>query len=432
MNWFSLLKWPIIVVVLTGVGYAGYSVLHHDSHEEEKPIRPIVAVPITLAKITARAIQRTIEVVGTLEGYEELNIAPKVEGRVLSIHADLGDEVAPGEPLAEIDDTDYRLAVLEAERGLDLELARLGLKTLPTNGKLDLTRVPAVMRMKSTEENAKSVLDRARRMVKITSVEEMEKVQMDYRVAQSMREHAELEAYAHLAGARLKQAQLDTARQRLSDTIIRVPTPSAKRLPTGMSDAKNLRYIVAARKCSEGEIMRVFPAPVMFRLVIDNPLKLVATVSERWLSEVRIGQSVTLQIEARSKETFQGTLSRINRVVDRQNRTFTVEVSIPNPERKLSPGSFVKARILTRADDKALTVPEEAIVRFAGVVKIFLRQGDKVKSVNVTLGETLQVGPHRWVEVLGEFSESAEVVVTGQTQLADGSLIRVREVEVGQ
>ena len=72
------------------------------------------AVAVTVAPVTTRRIQRTVQVVGTFHGLEQVTIIPKASGRIVRIHHDVGDLVRPGEVLMELDDTDLRLAVDEA------------------------------------------------------------------------------------------------------------------------------------------------------------------------------------------------------------------------------------------------------------------------------------------------------------------------------
>jgi len=68
-------------------------------------------------------------------------------------------------------------------------------------------------------------------------------------------------------------------------------------------------------------------------------------------------------------------------------------------------------------------VPIEAIVRYAGVTKVFaIRDG---KAVDVPIGTGVEGAG--WVEVTGELEAGAQVVVSGQSQLADGTAILVRE-----
>jgi multidrug efflux pump subunit AcrA (membrane-fusion protein) len=429
-NRWRLLAGVAVLAVLLGAGLAyGPALRGGSTPAEEGAARSVAEVPVTVASVTTRTIQRRVAVVGTLEGHEEVNLQAKVEGRVLRIHHDIGDVVAPGAVLAELDPTDHRLALNEAQLGLKLELAKLGLDELCD--RLDASRIPSVIRARSQEDNARQMAGRARRLGagRVIGAEEMEKLQTEQRVAKASREQAEMEAQATLASARLRQAQVETARQRLVDTRVLAPAPSPGRLPPGCSPG-SLRYVVAARRVAEGEMVRPIAGTVLFRLVIDQPLKLVAQVPERHIGEVRTGQSVALSVEAYPGETFTGTVARLNPTVDRGSRSFTVEVHVPNESRRLRAGSFAKASILTRTAGVA-TVPEEAVVRFAGVVKVFVIDKGLARAALVRTGESVTLRdsspPRRWVEVTGALRPGSTVVVSGQSQLADGTRVQVRK-----
>src|SRR5205085_2523376 len=150
------------------------------------------------------------------------------------------------------------------------------------------------------------------------------------------------------------------------------------------------------------------------------------------LGEITIGQPVDIEVEAYRKELFQGRVSRVNRTVDRTNRTFQVEVEVPNPDRRLSAGSFAKAAIHTRVDDQALTVPEEALVAFAGVTKVFVVRDGKSTDVKVSLsGVRISLSDKNgrtqfWAEVRGDLKPGDMVVTSGQSQLAEGSRVVLR------
>jgi multidrug efflux pump subunit AcrA (membrane-fusion protein) len=100
---------------------------------------------------------------------------------------------------------------------------------------------------------------------------------------------------------------------------------------------------------------------------------------------------------------------------------------VRNDDGELHPGGFAKASILTRRDSQAHVVPMEAVVRFAGVTKIFIveeKDGKPVaRAINVTTGQE----SGGLVEVIGEIPSNARVVTTGQTQLADGTAVVIRD-----
>jgi len=102
------------------------------------------AVVVTAEQVAMRPIQRTVDAVGTLHGFEELTVSSKVEGRVVRIHHDLSSVVKPGDILLELDATDTRLAVDQAERSLQAELAKWSFELVPDEG-YDLSQLPMVV-----------------------------------------------------------------------------------------------------------------------------------------------------------------------------------------------------------------------------------------------------------------------------------------------
>jgi len=428
--------------------------------------------------------------VGSLYGKDEVTITPKVEGRILKIHHDVGDVVRPGELLLELDPTDYQLAVAEARRALELELSKLGLKELP-RGRYDVAALPSVIRAAALERNSVSRRDRLLRLSGggASSAEDRDQAQTDYEVAHANHQQALLDAEATLATARHRQATLDTALQRLRDTRVIVPLcgdaglSGARRRSTmeapGVAQATNMEqaslsnpatqlsilgvpatdieYVVSQRPASPGEIVYAMPAlpgatTPLFKLVMERSLKLQATVPERHKGEVRVGQVAELAVEAYPGQKFAGRVARINPAVDRASRTFQVEILVPNEDHRLSAGSFAKVAILTRIDPAAPTVPEEALVRFAGVTKLFVVRAGEAHEIQVRPGAVLDVHDaeksRTWVEVAnGEDREEmlagvakvqgpaiqdglsigALVVTSGQSKLADGTPVRIQK-----
>lgn len=393
-----------------------------------KEIKPI---PVTVEKVVGRPIQRIVRVVGSLYGQEEITITPKVEGKITRIHADVGDLVKPGDPLLDIDETDYKLAVTEAKRSLELELSKLGLRELPKE-KFDITQLPMVVKASTLEKNTQSRKERLNRLGGglVSSPEDREQADTDNRVAKANYQQAMLEAMTTIAAAEHRQAVLETAIQRLKDTRVVVPFPEM-----GPKGPKTVEFAITQRMASQGELLKSGPSTSMsvFKMVIDNPLKLQATVPERHLSEIKVGQMVNVEVEAYRNEVFQGRVMRVNPMVERNNRTFQIEVEIPNDSRRLHAGSFAKASILTEVDLQAITVPEDAVINFAGVTKVFVVRDEKAWDIPVTTGvrTIIKSGGREipWVEVRGNLKIGEQVVTSGQSRLSDGRLIKIRTVE---
>jgi RND family efflux transporter MFP subunit len=396
------------------------------------PVRQPEAVAVTVAAPVPRPVDRRVRTVGTLHGFEEIDISPLVDGTIRRLVRDVGDVVRPGEPLLEIDATDFQLAVQEASRALDLELARLGLTALP-DGSFDIAALPAVERARLVERNAAETLERYRGLVarNVTTKDEFEKAELAFDTAKLDTKQRLLEAEQTLAAVRHRQAILETARKRLSDTLIVAPELTARAADGAGGAAPPLSYTVAERFVSEGEIVRAAPPTKLFRLIVEDVLKLKAAVPERHASQVKPGQAVELAVESLPGRKVAGRVVRVNPTIDTASRTFEIEVQVPNGERLLKSGAFATASVLVGVEASAVTVPEEAIVRFAGVTKLFAVVADQAVAVPVTVGARMDVaepgGPRRsWIEVAGDFPPGAPVVTSGQSQLAAGTAVRIR------
>ncbi len=390
-----------------------------------KVAQEVEEVVVTLAQVESRPAERMVRTVGTLRGFEEVTLTPKVEGRVQKVYHETGERVRPGELLLEIDPTDFELATQEAQQALELELARLGLSEVPPEP-FDVQHLPGVERAQLLLENAARRRARAEqlRARDVTTEEQWDSVLTEHNVAEANLRQALHEARATLASARFRQATLAMAQQRLLDTRIVAPAfPSL-----GGEPADDAEYVIAERLVSEGEMVRAFPSTPVLRLVMDQPLKLVGPAAERYMGEVQVGQPVKIRVDAYGDEIFDGLLSRVNPTVDPATRTFQFEVRVENREHRLKAGGFAKVGIFTRIDPLALSVPLEAVVSFAGVNKVFVVEGNVAHAVEVRLG----VAGRGWVELTGALQAGQRVVTSGQSRLVEGSRIRVRQAADAQ
>jgi RND family efflux transporter MFP subunit len=169
---------------------------------------------------------------------------------------------------------------------------------------------------------------------------------------------------------------------------------------------------------------------------MDRPLKLMATVPERFSGVIQAPQDgekpqrVDIWVEAYPREVFSGIVSRVNPTVDPANRTFHIEVLVANETRRLKAGSFAKATIYTHEEAGVATAPEEALVSFAGVTKVFVVRDGKAHAVPVKTGVRQEIKngtrKEQWVEVSGELEPGSRVVTSGHSQLAEDTPVRIR------
>jgi RND family efflux transporter MFP subunit len=376
-------------------------------------------VPVTVARVEVRPVQRRVSVVGTLNGFEQITVTPKVEGRVQAIYFDIGDRAPAEATLLELDATEYQLAVDEARRALEQELSRLDL-TQPPQGDFDIEQLPSIESARLKLENASRMFERQKTLLAANAAakQNYELAETDYRVADAALRQARLDARTTLAAVRHRESQLMVAQQNLTETRVHAPS-----LGDAGQSGQARDFVVAKRMVSVGEMIRAFPSTPVFELVMDDVLKLQVMVPERHLAQVKTGLVVEVQVEAYPGETFLAKVARISPTVDPQSRSFGVEAHVANGDHRLKHGGFAKADVIVGTSDDAITIPLEAVTRFAGVSKVFRVQGDCVEEVEISPGAQ---GPG-WLEAISGLRAGELVVTSGQSQLANGTRVQVRE-----
>jgi multidrug efflux pump subunit AcrA (membrane-fusion protein) len=415
---------------------------HAGADSSAKPAETSRPVPVTVAPLQRKTVERTIEVVGSLRGWEQVTVGSKRTGRVLKVLHDMGDRVHPGEAIVELDPVDARLAYDQARSRYLGELVKLGITEQQADqfvkqygiseqlirgerAEEAIGRVPAVVQMRVAMEKAASNLARERALNKrgATTQQELEDYENEFRSSTAAFENAKSTARNVIAMAVANRIARDQARQTLDDMTIRVPTP--RRVPPGTSQDHEVVYAVTQRSVTEGQMIKEGEA--VFEMVIENPLRLWTSVPERDAERVKIGQPVRVAVPSQPKMTFQGEVVRINPSIDPVSRTFQVETRIPNDRRLLRPGGFAKATIVTDSAAQAAVVPIESVVHYAGVTKLFFVQDGKAHAVNDIVTGTEGRG---WVEVSSKsLPAEAMVVTTGQSQLADNTPVVIRTPE---
>jgi RND family efflux transporter MFP subunit len=205
--------------------------------------------------------------------------------------------------------------------------------------------------------------------------------------------------------ASVVEAQRDTMTVLLRYTEVRTPLTGS----------------VAKRMVSVGEYVR--PGTPMFALVADDRLILRGDVPERFSAELQVDQVVRVQVDAFPHVEFGGHLTRISPASNRENRSITVEALVDNSERELKPGFFANASIVTRADQEAMMVPQEALITFAGVTKVFVVAGDIAHERQVRTGSRT---PEGLVEVIEGLRPDEAVATSGLTRLENGRAVMIK------
>lgn len=385
--------------------------------------RELPTVVVTVAPVQTRSIQRSVDAVGTLQGYEDTTLSPKVGGRVVATAVDLGDTVFPGQPILQIDPADYRKEADRANRALSLELARLALPGLIGKADFKPEDVPAVRKAQYALDNAELEY---RRIAELggASGREKDTAFSEVQLAKATLALALAEANAGLTTAWLRKDEVELAEMKLADCMLHVPFPSlALAYSSVLGIAGNpFQYTVARKLVAEGDLVQSMPKTDAYRLVMDRALKLPVAVPEKHIAEVRRGQLAEVRVDAYPDRVFPGYVARVSSVIDPANRTFYPVIAVMNLDRELKAGGFARVSILSRKES-VLAVPSTAVVSFAGVDKVFVIENDRARAVEVKVGTR----DTEWTEVAGDIPADAKVATSGFSQLVEGSPVKIRE-----
>ncbi|MBN8511253.1 MAG: efflux RND transporter periplasmic adaptor subunit, partial [Burkholderiales bacterium] len=141
---------------------------------------------------------------------------------------------------------------------------------------------------------------------------------------------------------------------------------------------------------------------------------------ERFIARVRAGQAVDVTLDALPGQRFRGLVDALDSVIDANGRSLLVRARIENPGGVLKAGLFARTRIVFARRERALVVPEEALVPQGDrqwLVKVVEGPDGKVsKRVEARLG--LRIAGK--AEVLDGVAAGDLVVTAGQARLMRG------------
>lgn len=165
------------------------------------------------------------------------------------------------------------------------------------------------------------------------------------------------------------------------------------------------------------------PGAPAFRVINTDRLKVVAGVSEAFITSIKKGNKVLVEISDSDKK-INATVSFVGRNIDQLSRTFPVEVALPTSA-DLRPNMTAVIRVIFHSEPAALCVPVNVVQDI---------NGEKVVYIVETNGKQT-VARRKVVEVVGVYSNLAEiksgiksgdkVITVGYQGLNDGEFVKI-------
>ena len=152
---------------------------------------------------------------------------------------------------------------------------------------------------------------------------------------------------------------------------------------------------------------------------------LIINVSEAYYKFVKKGMTADIKLDVFGNENFGGKVSLVHPTIDSNTRTFPVEITINNQDRRVRPGMFARAT-LNFGTINNIVVPDQAVIKQSGSADRFiyiLQQDGTVKYQKVELGRLMESA----FEVISGIENGDQVVVAGQSRLINGTKVQVEK-----
>ena len=292
---------------------------------------------------------------GTTEAIREIEIKSQITAPVKRVHVDVGTAVSRRDPLIELDDQEYRLALQEAHATLvnaRLEYAMLKKEQLATAP--DSVDSEALERLREEYETA-----RAAYQAGSITIEEYLEIDRRYHIEKILAGEARDELMEQKSGLTAAEAAYARADYNLKSCGITAP----------------FNGIAGDMTIQTGDLVTV--NQTLMRLVDLSKLRLKLQVMEGDVQYIREGELVHAHFAAYPDTEFTGLIVGINPIVDQATRTCTVVVEIDNPEGALKSGMYATAQIIVSRHRDRLLVPRDAVIVRDQRKLVFIVRGGK-------------------------------------------------------
>jgi HlyD family secretion protein len=374
-KWRWRIAIALILVAVGGGSYYAYTQLIAPANNQSTRKRDrTVAIKRTDLPIIVTAN-------GTIQPEKSINVSPKSSGRLKSLLVKEGQNVTTGQILAYMDESNTLGQITQADGNLaaaqaSLELLRAGNRPQDiSQAQANLTNTQATLEQSEIiyRQNqqlykegaiASRDLDAARttmeaNLAKVTQAREALSLQQAGSRPQEI-DRAEGQVIA-AAGS------LQTVQSQLEDTIIRAPFD-------GVVVRKYADPGAFVTPTTSGSAVSSATASSILALASNN--QVVANVAEANIAQIKIGQAVTLQVDAYPNQKFKGRVVSISpqAIVNQNVTSFEVKAEITSQDKQML-RSGMNASLEFRAGElkDVLVVPTVAIVREKGLTGVYVK-----------------------------------------------------------
>ncbi|MDV7186191.1 efflux RND transporter periplasmic adaptor subunit [Lutibacter sp. TH_r2] len=164
----------------------------------------------------------------------------------------------------------------------------------------------------------------------------------------------------------------------------------------------------------------------LFRIVNLNSMYVEAEVPEKYITSVKKGTNAEVHLPMLN-ETIKSNVRQVSNFINPNNRSFTIEVSIPNKNGNIKPNLTSKVSINDYNNANAILVPQSVISENAEgeeYVYAAIEEDGKTRARRVII-ET-EKSQNGFIEITKGLSVGTHLIVEGARSVKDGQLINIK------
>jgi RND family efflux transporter MFP subunit len=356
---------------------------------------------VAVAKVTRRDLSDTLHIASEFLPYQDINVYAKVSGYISKLYVNWGTHVREGQLLAVLD-------IPELQQQLQLDEAAV------RRSEQDRDRAQEELAGAQAAYNVAHLTYARLANVQKTRPELVAQQEIDVAQGKDMEASASVSAARNsLAAAEqgmiAAKAALDKDKAMFSYSRITAPFDGV----VTEIDAYTGALLPAGTSSNKGD-------QALCHLAEDRLLRLVIPIPESALSDIRLGNSVSVRVPVLSK-VFQGKVARVSDQVDLATRTMHAEIDVPNADSEIIPGMYAEASLVLKERPGALSVPVQAVNRQEGRATVYVvGKNNRIDERQVQLG----IETPDQVEVLSGLDENDLVVVGNRSQITIGIMVQ--------
>jgi len=165
--------------------------------------------------------------------------------------------------------------------------------------------------------------------------------------------------------------------------------------------------VITDQEVTTGAAVQAYSTPNPFTISDLTTVWIVCDVYENDMTNVRVGQSAEIKLNAYPDRVLKGTISNIGSILDPNIRTAKVRIEVANSGGMMRPGMFAAATLFGKGNQNYTAVPASAIVHLHDRDWVFVPAQEKFKRIQVISGEQL---PNNMQEILSGLQPGQKIV----------------------